>query len=643
MRLGALLAVGVMCTPLVARAQEDVASAAGAAPEPAPVATSGGSAPAPPSSGTPTPPAPEPIEIAVVGRHRASRDRSADTSLIEGQRLRDSPRPSTFEAIAQQSADVYVPGRGALHGVAGGGTGGIRVRGLGGSPNSQVLVVEDGVPDYQGIFGHPIPDAYVPFLIDDVLVVKGGDSTLYGTNAMGGVVVIRNRWREEDGQELMSDSAVGSYATVRETVSGLARVGAWDLAGGVHAMRTDGHRDGAGGDQLIGSAAARYRFTPHLTLTARHKVVHLDGADPGPVTHPTPEHWYDVWRDTASLRLDWRRGRLRLGMTPYLNVGVHELFDGFRSVDHVGGGVAEAEVRAGSITDFLIGTAWQEVGGRVDNRITGERPSVSGMTDVSAYGQVDVRPVERVSLVVGARELLSSSHGAVLLYKGGARWSPFDGLALHTRVSRNFRQPTIRELYLPYPTANPDLRAERSLNWDAGAGHVSEHLELSGSGYRTEATDLIRYFGSWPTAEVVNVDHVVIWGVEGSVGLKRLGPASLFVTGNWQDVGRYTRQNPEAKLDFTLEVGDDLGVGFLGGSVSGEWVHGLYMGDYSRQPIDDVFAMDLSLRYRHESLERGTSLEPYLLVRNLLDRRYAYVEGYPMPGLNALIGLRIGV
>ncbi len=624
---GLSLAVAVALTPLVAQAQEDAAPATTATPDATPVSA----------------PTTEPVEISVVGRRPATRDRTADTTLVEGQRLRDSPRASTFEALSQQSADVYVPGRGSLHGVASGGTGGIRIRGLGGSPNSQVLVVEDGVPDYQGIFGHPIPDAYIPLLIDDALVIKGGDSTLYGTNAMGGVLVLRSRWRAEEGGELMSDSAVGSYATLRETVSGLARVGAWDVAGGLHAMATDGHRDGAGGDQLVGSAAARYRFSPRLTLTARNKVVHLDGADPGPVTHPTPDHWYDVWRDTASLRLDWSRGRLRLRMTPYVNVGVHELYDGFRSVDHVGGGIAEAEIRAGSIADVLVGTAWQEVGGRVEDRVTGERPSVEGMTDVSAYGQVGVRPVERVSLVVGARELLSSRHGAVLLYKGGARYSPFDGFAVHTRVSRNFRQPTLRELYLPYPTANPNLRAERSLNWDAGLGHVSEHLEVSGSGYRSEATDLIRYFGSWPTAEVVNVDHVVIWGVEGVVGLKRLGPASLFVTGNWQDVGRYTRQNPEAKLDFTLELGQDLGAGFLGGSVSGEWVHGLYMGDYSRQPIDDVFVMDLTLRYRHQSLERGTSLEPYVLVRNLLDQRYAYVDGYPMPGMNALVGLRIGI
>lgn len=629
MRPGVLLLVVALSVPGVARA-EDAAAAA---------STAGASVP----QATEVTAPPVPIEIAVVGERPISRDRTADATWIEGQRLRDSARASTFEALAQESADVYVPGRGALHGVANGATGGIRIRGLGGSPNSQILVVEDGVPDYQGIFGHPIPDAYVPFLLDEALIVKGGDSVLYGTNAMGGVVLLRSRWREEEGYELASDSAYGSYSTVRQTVSGLARVGPWDVAVGVHALSTDGHRDGAGGDQLVGATAARYRYTPHLKLTARNKVVHLEGADPGPVTHPTPGHTYDVWRDTASLQLSHEQEHLRLSLTPYLNLGVHELYDGFRSHDYVGGGLADLELRPSSAIDVLLGTAWERVGGQVENRVTGERPTVEGMTAVSAYGQLSLRPVKRLSVVVGARELLSSRHGDVFLYKAGARYTLFKGLAAHTRVTRSFRQPTLRELYLPYPTANPDLRAERSLTWDTGLGFVSQHLTASAAGYRTEADELIRYFGVWPSAEVVNVDRVVVWGVEGGVGVKHLGPVSLFLTGNWQDVGRYTRQNPSAKVNSTLELGQDLGPGFVGGSVSAEWVHGLYMGDYARLPLDDVLVMDLALRYRSRSLDRGVSLEPYLLLRNLFDRRYAYVDGYPMPGFNVLAGLRVGI
>jgi outer membrane cobalamin receptor len=629
MRRGAVIVLAAVLAPFAAHAQERAAP--------------GASTSALPESAERTPHATAPIEVPVVGERPLSRDRTQDATRVLGQRLRDSARASTFEALAQESADVYVPARGGLHGVANGATGGIRIRGLGGSPNSQVLVVEDGVPDYQGIFGHPIPDAYVPFLIDEALIIKGGDSTLYGTNAMGGVLVIRNRWRTENGYELSNDAAYGSYATLRESLSGLGRVGPWDVAAGFHALATDGHRVGAGGEQRVGVAAVRYRFAPNLSLAARNKVVHLVGADPGPVTHPNPNHWYNVWRNTASLQLRWEQEHTRLTMTPYLNVGQHKLYDGFQSNDYVGGGNAELELRASPAVEVLFGTAWESVSGDVENRIAGERANVSGMASVSAYGQLSARPFKRVSVVLGARELVSSRYGSVILYKGGARWNFYQGFAVHTRITKNFRQPTLRELYLPYLTANPELRPERSLNWDAGLDFVSEHVELSGSVYRSAAHDLIRYFGVWPSAEVVNIDHVVIRGVEGTAGVKRVGPANLYVTGNLQDVGRYTRQNPTAKLNFTLEFGEEFGADFVGGSVSAEWVHGLFMGDYSRLPMDDVFVADATLRYRRNLPERQITLEPYVVLRNLLDQRYAYVQGYPMPGFNVLAGLKIAL
>jgi outer membrane cobalamin receptor len=291
----------------------------------------------------------------------------------------------------------------------------------------------------------------------------------------------------------------------------------------------------------------------------------------------------------------------------------------------------------------LLGLDARHVDGDVENRITGERPQVQGTTDVSGYGQLTLRPLDALAFVVGARALYSTTWGATYLFKAGARWDIYEGLYARTRLTRNFRQPTLRELYLPFPTANPDLRPEHSLNWDFGVGYESGYVEASCTVYRTAADDLIRYFGAWPTAEVVNIDHLTVWGVEGRVALKDLGPVSLRVAAGWQDVGRYTRQNPEAKLDFAVDVGEEFGAHFIGGSLSGEWVHGLYMANYGRQPIADVFAMDLAVRYRYSLPSRAMTLEPYLFLRNFLDRTYAYVDGYPMPGFNLLLGLKVGL
>lgn len=594
-----------------------------------------------------TSPASQPVYRSVVTTRRPlARDRTGSASLVDGERLRQSPRFSTLEALSAEAADLFVTARGAgIHGVASGASGAIHVRGLGGSPNTQVLVVEDGVPDVQGIFGHPIPDAYVPALVDEVLLVKGGDSVLYGSNAMGGVIVLRSRWRGAEGLTVESDTGYGSYSTARESAVLLGRRGGWDIAGAVSALKTDGHRAGAGGSSLVGQLAVRRRVTGALSLTLRNRLARLDGADPGPVSHPAPDHWYRVWRESLSLGLALHGARLRLDATPYLNVGLHRLHDGFYSRDYTGGLRLESSARPLRPLRLLLGFAADISDGLVENHLSGEASPVEPLTSYSLYGQLAARLLGSppLTLIVGGRALQSSLADLVLLYKAGLRWDLPRGLRLHGRVSRNVRLPTLRELYLPFPTANPDLEPELALCWDVGASFVSEHLELSLTGFRTEAKNLIKYFGAWPGAEVVNIDSYLAWGFEGKVRLTRLGPASFTVAAGWQDVGRYSRQNPEARLSWSLAVGRRRGAHFFGGMLGGEWVGGLYMANYRRDPLDDVFFMDMSLRYRYRSPVRALSIEPYLLLRNILDRPYAYIAGYTMPGFNALLGLKVGI
>lgn len=585
--------------------------------------------------------APTPIVVDVVGRTPLQRDPSHDATRSSGDELRRATRPSTLEEIAARNADVYVSGRGLVHGIGPGASGAITVRGLGGSPNTQVVVVENGIVDAQGIFGHPIPDAYVPSLIDEVLVVKGGDSVLYGSGALGGAIVIRNRWRRQPGFELYDDTACGSFQTLRETASFLGRFGDWDGAGALQVLRTEGHRPGAGGSTVVGQAAARVQVAPDLRLSLHNKLVHLVGSDPGPVTHPHPDHDYEVWRDQAALRLTLREGWLRLTMTPHVTIGLHRLHDGFRSEDHTAGTHAEARLNLHRTVRLLLGVGADRVGGRVENRITAERQDVRARSELFAFQQLTLHPIEPLTVTLGTRNVHSTQFGPELAYKAGARWRIVDGLYLRSRLARSYRHPTLRELYLPMPTANPDLRPERALTADLGLGYRSHLLELGATGYRTEADDLIKYFGAWPSAEVLNIDHLVIWGVEARAGLTRLGPLSLLITADLRDVGRYTRQNPTAKLNAHVEVAHDFDVHHISTRLSGEWIHGLYMGNYERDPLDDVFFLDLAASYTRRFPAAGVSAEPYVLIRNLLNRPVELVAGYPLPGLHLLGGLRL--
>lgn len=578
----------------------------------------------------------------VTAQESAGKDTTSDTTTVQGEELRDSPRPSVLEALSQSATGLYVSGKGVgPHGVASGASGAIMMRGLGGSPNTQVLMVEDGAPDFQGIFGHPIPDAYVPFLIDEVLVIKGGDSVLYGTNAMGGVIVIENRFLSYDGFELVTDLSGGSFKTLDGTAAFLARKGKWNLASSFGFLTTEGHRAGTDGSSIVGQLGGRFSPIQELDLSIRAKLIHVEGGDPGPVSHPYTDHWFDVWRTSVAMELDYEHPVFDLTAVPFANMGIHRLHDGFHSVDVVAGGKVEANVRIVDSLNLLLGLGAQGVDGIVENRIEMERENVQGMTNLSFYNQLTFNPLAGLVFVAGTREMYSTAYGFIFLFKGGASWTVTDGFTLRTRVTRNFRQPTIRELYLPYPTANPDLRPEYSLNVDVGLAIEKEHVEASVTWYRTDARNMIRYFGSWPSAEVVNIDHMVFAGIEAHLGLLDLGPVSLFLNADWKDVGRYTRQNPTSKYNFTVQAGHTFGQHTIQSSLTGEWVRGLYSENYARDPMDDVFFMDLSLRYRYVLTQRVIAIEPYVHLRNITNSTYAYIEDYVMPGFNLSAGIKV--
>ena len=60
-----------------------------------------------------------------------------------------------------------------------GAAGGMSLRGIGGSPTAGLLVLIDGHPQYMGLMGHPIADAYQSMLAERVEVLRGPASDVY--------------------------------------------------------------------------------------------------------------------------------------------------------------------------------------------------------------------------------------------------------------------------------------------------------------------------------------------------------------------------------------------------------------------------------------------------------------------------------
>ena len=116
---------------------------------------------------------------------------------------------------------------------------GVSLRGLGASGASRALVLADGIP-LNDPFGGWIYWARVPQTsLDEVQIVPGGVSALYGNDALGGVVNLETR------HAVQTDAAVeGSYGNENSPFGsgwGALRFGQWAVVASGEGFRTDGY------------------------------------------------------------------------------------------------------------------------------------------------------------------------------------------------------------------------------------------------------------------------------------------------------------------------------------------------------------------------------------------------------------------
>ena len=107
-------------------------------------------------------------EVVVTGTRNQTdiRHLSQTVSVVNRGRIEQSMQPSLLPVLTEQVPGLFTTSRGVMgYGVSNGAAGGISLRGLSGG-NARLMVLIDGHPQYAGIFGHPIADAYQTLLAD---------------------------------------------------------------------------------------------------------------------------------------------------------------------------------------------------------------------------------------------------------------------------------------------------------------------------------------------------------------------------------------------------------------------------------------------------------------------------------------------
>ena len=265
---------------------------------------------------------------------------SPSISVVSSEEIKENPDKSIFSIISQNVPGVFVTERDVLGFGVNSAAGQINIRGIGGSPNNEVLTLIDGRPQYMGWYGHPIDDGYLSTNIERVEVIRGPASMLYGSNAMGGVINIITHRTQQDG--MLGDASIsyGSYDAQQYGAHLGYQQNGWNVLGSFTHEHTDGSRPWSEYTANSGYAKTSYQINDQYQFSLDGSLTQFETFDPGTISSPDTNNWMHIRRGYAGASLENDFGISKGGIRITYNFGHNELspyYDNFSWVsdDHL--------------------------------------------------------------------------------------------------------------------------------------------------------------------------------------------------------------------------------------------------------------------------------------------------------------------
>ena len=401
---------------------------------------------------------------------------------------------------------------------------------LRGTNANQVLVLVDGIRVGNATPGTtPIQDIPVD-QIQRIEIVRGPFSSLYGSDAIGGVIQIFLRhapgtftpnasvgigswshWRASSGFSAAGDKGWISVQATHDQTKGInaCKVGAAEVFAACFADQPD--RDGFHDNALTIHGA--YRFDDRWSADAL--AMRTQGFDKYDGTYSDSDDYVTQvvggqlhFRPNDALNLSLRVGGSSDFDKDFLQGVYVDHYDTRRAL---GSFQADVAVAGGLLS---AGLDWQR-----ERVASSAAYTVGARTDRGVFAQWQ-RTFGAQSLQANLRHDDNSQFGGKTTGSALWGWDFARDLRVTASYGTAFRAPTFNDLYYP-GFSNPDLLPESSRNVELGLRGTPAWGHWSLNVYRNDIRDMITFDGT--TFLPANIDRVRITGLEGVAGGKLYG------------------------------------------------------------------------------------------------------------------------
>ncbi|HYP25418.1 MAG TPA: TonB-dependent receptor [Blastocatellia bacterium] len=457
-------------------------------------------------------------------------DLTATSALTLDDALRQVPGFSLFRRSGSRTANPTSQG--------------VSLRGVGASGASRAAVLDDGIP-INDPFGGWVYWGRVPRQsVGRVEVVRGGSSSLYGTDALGGVINFIPR--EPAGSALSLEASYGNQQTPSASLFAGGGLGRWRASLAAEVFHTDGYvlvdeAERGRVDVPAGAEHSTLELTLERLLSTRGRVFARGSLFEESRENGTPLQTNSTHVRQLAAGFDWQSPRA--GALSVRLFGGDQIFNqDFSAVSadrnsesltrsqrvpaQQFGFTAQVARAVGSRQTIVAGVDAREVRGASDElgffggRLTSASGAGGRERTVGVFGQDIIRVADDWIVTVGGRfdrwrnyDALSTTRP--LAAPGPTQVTTFedrsetafsprlsvlhrlaDNVSLVASGYRAFRAPTLNELYRSFRVgnvvtqANEDLRAERLTGGEAGATFAAfdRRLNVRGVFFWSEIT-----------------------------------------------------------------------------------------------------------------------------------------------------------